>query len=284
MVNAGITDVGVVLHGQYQSLLDHLGTGKDWDLSRKRGGLTLLPPFAYESRNIRGVLPGQDGGTGRRPLLPAGDPPGLCALMATAIWSSTCPFGDVLSSTSTPAPTSPWSDGNGSFQTRERHLFRAGQRGPDHRCALPSPHSQRAIAAWMSIFSPRKLLLELVDECTSHDQYSFRRDVLQARKDTPPSAQLRVGRLCRPDRYVQEYYDRSMQLLDPAIRAELFCPQRPIRAKGTTSAPPTIWIPTAGASTPSWPTAATLRARWRTPSSSPACRWKGRRGTQLRAL
>ena len=32
-MNAGITDVGVVLHGRYQSLLDHLGTGKDWDLT-----------------------------------------------------------------------------------------------------------------------------------------------------------------------------------------------------------------------------------------------------------
>ena len=45
MVNAGITDVGVVLHGNYQSLLDHLGSGKDWDLSRKHGGLRLLPPL-----------------------------------------------------------------------------------------------------------------------------------------------------------------------------------------------------------------------------------------------
>ena len=50
MVNAGITDVGVVLHGRYQSLLDHLGSGKDWDLSRKRGGLKLLPPFAHVAR------------------------------------------------------------------------------------------------------------------------------------------------------------------------------------------------------------------------------------------
>ena len=46
LVNAGATDVGIVLNGRYQSLLDHLGTGKDWDLSRKRGGLKLLPPFA----------------------------------------------------------------------------------------------------------------------------------------------------------------------------------------------------------------------------------------------
>ena len=39
MVNAGITDVGVAIQGNYQSLLDHLGSGKDWDLSRKHGGL-----------------------------------------------------------------------------------------------------------------------------------------------------------------------------------------------------------------------------------------------------
>ena len=48
MVNAGVDDVGVVLQGNYQSLLDHVGSGKDWDLSRKHGGLRLLPPFAYE--------------------------------------------------------------------------------------------------------------------------------------------------------------------------------------------------------------------------------------------
>ena len=46
-VNAGITDVGVIVHESYQSLLDHLGSGKDWDLSRKHGGLRILPPFSY---------------------------------------------------------------------------------------------------------------------------------------------------------------------------------------------------------------------------------------------
>ena len=48
LVNAGVTDVGVVLNGRYQSMLDHLGTGKVWDLSRKRGGLRILPPFNYQ--------------------------------------------------------------------------------------------------------------------------------------------------------------------------------------------------------------------------------------------
>ena len=34
MVNAGVTDVGLIVHDSYQSLLDHIGSGKYWDLSR----------------------------------------------------------------------------------------------------------------------------------------------------------------------------------------------------------------------------------------------------------
>lgn len=44
MVNSGITKVGVITHYNYQSLLDHLGTAKDWDLARSSGGLKLIPP------------------------------------------------------------------------------------------------------------------------------------------------------------------------------------------------------------------------------------------------
>lgn len=45
MMNAGVRDVGVIMKRDYQSLLDHIGSGKEWALSRKRGGLRLLPPF-----------------------------------------------------------------------------------------------------------------------------------------------------------------------------------------------------------------------------------------------
>ena len=37
LVNAGVSDVGIIVYNSYQSLLDHVGSGKDWDLSRKRG-------------------------------------------------------------------------------------------------------------------------------------------------------------------------------------------------------------------------------------------------------
>lgn len=53
MVNSGIGKVGVSTKANYQSLMDHLGSGKPWDLSRKRDGITFLPPFSgekYENR------------------------------------------------------------------------------------------------------------------------------------------------------------------------------------------------------------------------------------------
>ena len=49
MVNSGIDTVGIVTKTNYQSLIDHLGSGKDWDLARKDGGIILLPPYSDET-------------------------------------------------------------------------------------------------------------------------------------------------------------------------------------------------------------------------------------------
>ena len=47
MMNAGIKTVGVVMPGNYRSLIDHVGSGKDWGLDRKNGGLFMVPGNAY---------------------------------------------------------------------------------------------------------------------------------------------------------------------------------------------------------------------------------------------
>ncbi len=52
MVNSGITNVGIITQRNYKSLMDHVGTGKEWDLNRKIGGLLLIPPTP--SRDIIG--------------------------------------------------------------------------------------------------------------------------------------------------------------------------------------------------------------------------------------
>ena len=46
MVNCGIGNVSIIVRKNYHSLMDHLGSGREWDLTRKNGGLNIVPPFA----------------------------------------------------------------------------------------------------------------------------------------------------------------------------------------------------------------------------------------------
>ena len=56
MVNSGITDVSVITHYNYQSLMDHIGAGKDWDLARRSGGIKILPPYISAFANNQNAL------------------------------------------------------------------------------------------------------------------------------------------------------------------------------------------------------------------------------------
>ena len=54
MVNSGIRTVGLITPYLYRSLLDHVGNGKEWALSRKTGGLYFLPGSTYGMRGAGG--------------------------------------------------------------------------------------------------------------------------------------------------------------------------------------------------------------------------------------
>lgn len=46
MTHCGIDNISVLVNNNYHSLMDHLGSGREWDLVRKNGGLNIFPPFA----------------------------------------------------------------------------------------------------------------------------------------------------------------------------------------------------------------------------------------------
>ena len=56
MVNSGISNVGVTTRSNYRSLMDHLGSGKEWDLNRKLYGLRILPPYIQGGEQYRGDM------------------------------------------------------------------------------------------------------------------------------------------------------------------------------------------------------------------------------------
>jgi len=52
MSNCGIDNVAILPIRNYLSLMDHLGTGREWDLARKNGGVHIFPPFAENGGKI----------------------------------------------------------------------------------------------------------------------------------------------------------------------------------------------------------------------------------------
>jgi len=59
MVNSKIFSIAMILNSHYQSLIEHIGVGREWDLARKSGGVTFFPPYyADERRSVNNELDG----------------------------------------------------------------------------------------------------------------------------------------------------------------------------------------------------------------------------------
>ena len=229
LVNAGVTDVGVVLHGRYQSMVDHLGTGKVWDLSRKRGGLRILPPFNYQKD--WGVMPFRgkiEALAGVRTYLDTIRQDYVALMDGDLVVN--LPLADIFEEHVKSGADVTVVCGNDSFATEDGTYFEKNSEGRITE-VLYNLHTPRGYRGLEVYILSTQLLKDLVDECAAKDQFSWRKE-LQTRKDSLYLRSYIWSGFAAQIRSVQEYYDRSMQLLNPAIRAELFCPERPIRAKG----------------------------------------------------
>lgn len=60
LINTGMTTVGIITPHLYRSILDHVGNGKSWNLSRKSGGLFILPGSTYGFDAGRGKITVKD--------------------------------------------------------------------------------------------------------------------------------------------------------------------------------------------------------------------------------
>ena len=173
LVNAGVTDVGVVLHGHYQSLLDHLGTGKDWDLSRKRGGLKILPPFAYKQKWGETAFRGKmEAPAGVRSYLDTIRQDYVVLLEGDLVVN--LPLAEIFETHLQSGADITVVCGNDSFATENGTYFELDHGGwvTDVLYHLHNPRGYRGLEAYII---STQLLKDLVDECYVHDQFSWRR-------------------------------------------------------------------------------------------------------------
>ena len=239
-VNAGIPDVGIIVHQSYQSLLDHVGSGKDWDLSRKHGGLRILPPFGYAERGgeykgnmdaLAGVADYLENIRQDYVILAWGDMAVNLPVAEVFQLDSGADVTMVCTPTLKGAP-------------RFSEYVEVDETGRVTDLSVHPVAADKTLESLGVYILSKKLLMDMVDYCAAHDIYNFSRGVLQPRlKTLKLMSYVHKGYVAR-FQSVSGYFERSMDLLDPEVRDELFNPARPIRTKDRSN-PSTYYGPEA---------------------------------------
>ncbi len=233
LVNSGITNVGIVAQRNYHSLMDHLGSGKEWDLHRKRDGLFILPPFVTKENTglYRGTVDALKSCMGyiRR------SSQRYCIFTGSHTIFNMA-FDEVLDRhIETGADITVLYNQEGEAYEQEEHF-------EDVRFVFDE--NERAQAMEIDAFRPKsnlismdtyiieKTLLEyLVEECVSRGNYDFVRDILFKKLDTLKLMGFRYDGFVARLNSLTSYFRHTMQLLEPGVRRDLFSEGSPVYTK-----------------------------------------------------
>lgn len=241
LVNSGCYQVAVLMRDKYQSLLDHLGSGKDWDLSRKRGGMFLLPPNAFAPKSSPLVTENY-----RTSLEALGSISDMLnknksehVLICSADIVANIPLDEVIKehkkSEADVTIVCTKNPEGGAFDMfldlSPRHEVEDIRNGDNMggKCKYKS----------MGIYiMKRKYLQSLLSDCVTHNLRSFERDAMQHVFKRGDKVHGYVF-----DKYsakienVKGYFSASMDMLDKDIRDQVFLKNRPILTKIYDEAP-----------------------------------------------
>ncbi len=241
VVNAGITNVGVLTHYNYQSLMDHLGTGKDWDLARRNGGLHILPPFitAFANFGVGGLS-----ATRLEALCSARSFLSECTedtvLVSDGDLICNLDLGDLLR-----FHRETGGDITVAVQRREvtgRDAVSVVRSDPDGRFLEATRFNDSAPGekdVQVQLFAvDRTFLLQQLTECIAHGYNSLTRDLFNR---CAVEAQVRVYRIsdsCETVSSLADYYRLNMAMLRPDVRGQLFSVRnRPVLTRVWNSVP-----------------------------------------------
>lgn len=236
MVNSGISEVGVITKSNYQSLLDHLGSAREWDLARKKGGLYILAPFGnVESTLYRGRIEALYGAMSfikhsrakyvilsdcdvvtnidYKPIVAAHIESGadITAVAHTGVYSS----DDIKTST----------------------VFNVDA-DKNVTSVLINPDISGTCTTSLNVFvMSMDFLIETVNDAMARGNVSFERNILQEK-----CRELKI-KIYEYDNYFsklnspESYFKSNMALLEPENARKLFVPKRSIYTKVSDNAP-----------------------------------------------
>lgn len=230
MVNAGISDIGLIVHSSYQSLLDHVGSGKDWDLSRMRGGLRILPPFSYAQSHDSGENRGRmDALAGVRSYLKKIRQDHVVIAWGDIV--ANLPIADAFEQhVKSGADITAICTRNSTGDPASCTYFTVGASGTVTDVAV-HPNTPMGVETLECYIMSKSLLLNLVDYASAHKIHSFSEGVLLSMVDQLKIVPYLYDGYVARIHSVASYFARSMELLNPAVQADLFSRTNPVKTK-----------------------------------------------------
>ncbi len=229
---AGVRHVGIITRHNYQSLLNHVGSGEEWGLELEEGGLEFLTPYSMSTtNNYRGKLESLHSAMD---FLTHGDEDEYVIMIDSAILSN-IDLNSVLAShiASGKDLTVVTKSGiaNGSKQLDLALKLDSKGNVQDIAVDYAAPADYEAS---MDIFVlSKKWLVQQVTEHIAHNLYHMDRDLvlgLWQKKQISINVYQFKG-YAMYNESVEEYFRNSLSLIDKTIRHDLFHYNHPVYTK-----------------------------------------------------
>jgi glucose-1-phosphate adenylyltransferase len=238
MVNSGIANVGVLTQYSFRSLMDHLGSGKEWDLDRRYDGLFIFPPSLAgdDSGWYRGSA---DAIFNNLSFLKRSNEKYVIIAQGNGIYKML--FDELLEY---------HKDNNADITIAYREMSDFPQEELSQLGIIKlddtgritdlqeKPQHPETINGSMGVYiMTRELLISLIEECIAHGDYDFVKNILVKKLDKLKIYGYKFNGYWRNISTLQTYYRCNMDLLQPEISNQLFIENGKLYTKVKDEAP-----------------------------------------------
>ena len=232
MVNSGINNIGVITKYNYQSLMDHLGGGTEWDLNRKNASLFILPPFGTGVTNVyRGNLEALNNAvtflnTTKPDYVLMCDTTVICNIDYNLALQSHVDSGADVTVIANPEIKNYECDSND-------FVIKADNDGTVTDMAIGYLLDDKPLIGMGMFIIGRKTLINIINNYVSRGRYSFEKDYLLSRfnEGTIKINAFRFDGTVMRNHNTVSYFRNNFKLMNAEVREDIFRGDAPIYTK-----------------------------------------------------
>ena len=236
MVNSGVSEVGVITKSNYQSLLDHLGSAREWDLARKKGGLHIIPPFGnVDSKLYRGRIEALYGALGL-----------IKKSLADYVIIADC---DIVTNMDFKPIVKQHVESDAditvvthtgvyySDDIKKSTVLNVGDDGYV-KSVLIQPDISGSCTTSLNIFvMSKEFLVDMIQDSIARGNVSFEKDILHAKCGELKIKTYEYSNYFSKITNLQSYFKANMELLNSENAQKLYIPKKPVYTKVSDNAP-----------------------------------------------